>query len=449
MNYIYSICSVSGFLLDLIQAILIAKYVYYEKINRSKKWWIIFFSVYILINILFEILNFEDGQMLAFLGGFYIIIFLSRKKHKIRGLFFIIPITGLVFSFSIVIFLIIMLLTNSSLISCMDNNIYSFIQSAITLVVIMTYVKMQKKWFIKRFGNKNIDIETFELSKIERNIISFNGIILLVMTIFISEIEETTVFNEYKWGIILIIIILGMIILSTVLMMIINARSTEGYRSLSELNKHYLEAQLNHFESYRKSQIETKRIRHDMKNHILCICDLYDNNKFEELGQYIHQLNHNVHSLNKELYIGNDIADAIINEKNDKAKALGFKINIEGSLSGITQIQPIDICTIFANALDNSIDALKYYKGINKVIDIAIRRNKNFLLISFINPLDESRVIFKENKYKTNKKDSENHGFGLENIRLTAEKYKGNFSCSIIDYEDRGKAFAAEVMLKI
>lgn len=74
MNYIYSICSVSGFLLDLIQAIIIAKYVYYEKINRSKKWWIIFFSVYILINILFEILNFEDGQMLAFLGGFYIIL---------------------------------------------------------------------------------------------------------------------------------------------------------------------------------------------------------------------------------------------------------------------------------------------------------------------------------------------------------------------------------------
>lgn len=64
-------------------------------------------------------------------------------------------------------------------------------------------------------------------------------------------------------------------------------------------------------------------------------------------------------------------------------------------------------------------------------------------------PIDQSKVIFDGSKYKTNKKDIENHGFGLENIRLAAEKYNGDISCSIIDYEYMGKAFAAEVILKI
>lgn len=449
MSYVYSICSASEYSIDLIQIILIAKYVYYEKINKSKKWWIIFGSIYTLVNLILEALNFEDQQTGVLLGASCLIIILSRKKNRIKGLFLIIPIIGIILSLFIIIFLIITILTHSSLSSALYNELYSFIESLITLFIIIAYVKVQKKWFIKRFGNININIEAFELSRLEKNIISCNGTLLFVMVVFIFEIEEITSLKPYKWGIIILIIILGMLILSTVLMMIMNAKSTNCYRNLSELNEHYLEAQLNHFEEYRKSQIETKRIRHDMKNHLLCICDLYDNKDFERLSQYIHELNDTVQNINKELSIGNDIADAIINEKNEKAKSFGIEINTEGSLNGINTILPIDICTIFANALDNSIEALMCYNGYKKIIDISVKRNKNFILISFINPIDQSKVVFDGSKYKTNKKDIENHGFGLENIRLAAEKYNGDISCSIIDYEYMGKAFAAEVILKI
>lgn len=152
MSYVYSICSASECSIDLIQIILIAKYVYYEKINKSKKWWIIFGSIYTLVNLILEALNFEDQQTGVLLGASCLIIILSRKKNRIKGLFLIIPIIGIILSLFIIIFLIITILTHSSLSSALYNELYSFIESLITLFIIIAYVKVQKNGSLSVLG---------------------------------------------------------------------------------------------------------------------------------------------------------------------------------------------------------------------------------------------------------------------------------------------------------
>ena len=186
-----------------------------------------------------------------------------------------------------------------------------------------------------------------------------------------------------------------------------------------------------------------------MKNHLLCMCELYNNKDFESLGDYLYDLSNAVININKELFIGNDIADAIINEKNEIAKSFGIEINIEGTLSGIENIAPIDMCTIFANALDNCIEALKELKLDKPVIKVLAKKNKNFLLISFINPVEEEVIINEAKSVETSKLDKDNHGFGIKNIRLAAQKYGGDINASVVNDIDFGKAFRLEVMLNI
>ncbi|MEL7659010.1 MAG: ATP-binding protein, partial [Bacillota bacterium] len=142
-----------------------------------------------------------------------------------------------------------------------------------------------------------------------------------------------------------------------------------------------------------------------------------------------------------------DIADAIINEKYGVMKTKGIELEIEGTMAGIESIAPIDICTIFANALDNAFEALSDIDFKYPVIEICVKKDKRLLLISFLNPCGKN--LSGKGFLETTKKDTVDHGFGLENIRMTAEKYKGGIECRIIEKEDSTKMFSLEIMLLI
>lgn len=449
MKIFGEICSIGDSVLVLYIMILIAKNIYYEKINLSRKQWVIISIIVLCINALLQIYDLEDVQVLVDLSIFNFIIFLFRKKKTIKSMFLFIPIMGLSISLSTIFFMAIAIISQKSFEEIIDNNIYSFFSSLFILAVILIFIRIENNRSRKYFGNIEMNFQNFELSRIERNIISCNGFVLLILFGILFDIDDFGILKNYKWKVTAFNVVSAVLMLSTVLVMLRKSVTTNYYKNLSQINKHYLEAQLKHFQLYRKSQTETRRIRHDMKNHLLCMKNLYDSGEFEELGQYIYKLNNTVQNINKEIYIGNDIADAIINEKNEIAKHMGIEINIEGNLNGIKSFNPIDVCTIFANALDNSLEALKEVKVDNPIINISIKKNKNYVLISFMNAVNEMELTYDGKKYKTNKNDRQNHGFGLENIKRAAEKYKGSLSYSIMDYKGIGKVFCTEVMMKI
>lgn len=448
MSLIKEICGTCDSLIILYTMVLVLKYVYHEDIYVSKKIWLVLSISYLCIYGILEFYKLEEIQVIFLISIFTAIVVIFRKKKRFSGIFLFIPIMGIVTSMWIVISVILALATKKNLSYVYSDEIFSFISSITTLFIIIFYGKLKKYFRENYIGNLNMNFKVFELSSIERNIISLNGIILFFSFVLLVNLHEINFLKPYELLLTILISIFNILILLTLILVITKSISTNYYKSLSSINEHYLEAQLNHFKSYRNSQIKTKRIRHDMKNHLLCICDLYDTGKFEQLGEYIHELNNTVISINKELYIGNDIADAIINEKNEIAKSNGIEIHTEGSLSGIEKILPIDICTIFANALDNCIESLKSSNLKKKMINIYVRKTRNFILISFSNSVGKDIEEFDINQYVTTKVDKENHGFGIENIKTTAKKYNGYTKCAVMDDEYIGRAFVTQVMLK-
>lgn len=80
-------------------------------------------------------------------------------------------------------------------------------------------------------------------------------------------------------------------------------------------------------------------------------------------------------------------------------------------------IEPVDICMIFGNALDNAIEACA--KTEVKKISVSAIYDKNSLTCKITNTAPDEKT----DGFKTTKKDSLNHGFGIENIKTALKKY--------------------------
>lgn len=59
-------------------------------------------------------------------------------------------------------------------------------------------------------------------------------------------------------------------------------------------------------------------------------------------------------------------------------------------------IETIDLYAILGNAIDNAIEAVSKFEEVEKrQIDVMIHRQQNFLVMNFVNPVQE-KLVFKD-----------------------------------------------------
>lgn len=443
---IYSIASACVIIAIMIG---VAKYVYMEPCFGKTKQKVAFFVTYFVIEFAFSLYSGELGEVgmiLTMLGSFSIMICITRKRKRIRGLFLVFPVFGMSMALCMVPVFVIIAFMGISLENIYEQKIFDVIGYAFAIPCIILLIRNRHRWKIGVAEDIVLGVKE-PLNKWERRLLNVNGMVMLVICgfiVYINDIGNMEAYERYLIaGSVFFVVMMG----CSVVMMVLKSNCTHYYMDLAKMNEYYLNAQMEHFHTYQETQRETRRIRHDMKNHLLCIRELQEQKKYEEMGAYIEGLNNQVMNIDQELHIGNDVADAIINEKNMIAKANGITIYMEGSLSGIESIMPLDICTLFANALDNCLESLRGSEIQVPFIEISVRREKRMILISFINPVEHTREVQNDMKPVTTKESRENHGFGLENIRMTAKKYKGEINCSILNWDNEAKVFRLEVML--
>ena len=79
----------------------------------------------------------------------------------------------------------------------------------------------------------------------------------------------------------------------------------------------------------------------------------------------------------------------------------------------------MDLCVIFGNALDNAIEACECLENQLRVIDFTLVQQESALFCKIVNTAVPKADI----GFTTRKTDTENHGFGLENIKTVLDKY--------------------------
>ena len=174
---------------------------------------------------------------------------------------------------------------------------------------------------------------------------------------------------------------------------------------------------------------QTKSFRHDIKNHFAVLDGLLHSGKWEEGRKYLKKLRTVSDTLSFPCQTGNPVVDILLGEKLGLARASGIDMEVSLLLPKFCGIDDLDLCVIFANALDNAICACQAGEGA-KHIRIAGKQQGDFYLLSFENtcsgePLPPA-------------------GTGLSNIQSAAKKYHGTMLT-----EKEGTLFSLNVLLNI
>lgn len=198
------------------------------------------------------------------------------------------------------------------------------------------------------------------------------------------------------------------------------AQNLDMEKMLLDLKKKYSEQQDMSAE-IKKIQVQSRLLKHDMKNHSLVILSYLQEGKTEAAKEYTSKILDNLNKMYTYINVGNSLMNYILNNKLSKAKDMGIKVKAEIENLAFEYMDSVDFSSLLNNLLDNAIEAA--VRSEEKSMEVIISSQKGFDSIVVKNSIDSS-VLTGNPKFKSTK-DGEGHGFGMVQIKKIAEKYNG------------------------
>lgn len=284
--------------------------------------------------------------------------------------------------------------------------------------------------------------KTYSLKKVS-NVIAFVVIPLLAMMILYITMYIMILTNfQSNIIIFLSIICISMIVIAGIVWFMI-ARINKDNEIKTKLLLSEQKANLykqNIISS--NSQIETiKLLKHDMKNNILCIDALIEEENYDEAHNICHSLTNKYTSIGTIVNTENYLLNAVLNVEIEKAKSyeIPVKLSITNDLKMFKNSS--DIISLIGNILDNAISYLSKNKVKNNEINFSTGYEGSYSIIKCRNNILDS-VLFNNPSLKTDKEDKDNHGKGITIINSIAHKYNGD-----VIIKERNKEFIITVIL--
>ena len=216
------------------------------------------------------------------------------------------------------------------------------------------------------------------------------------------------------------------LLIAIILILMLYCVTGNHYKYISSILEKQIKKQLEYYEKIDEKNKELRKFKHDYNNHMTALQSLIADESYTDALTYIKELTLHLKPETNMFDTGNKIADAILSDKSVTAISQGVSISFSGEI--YEKINPVDICVILSNALDNAIEASLNCQA-NSTVKVKALFAKDIQIIHIENPVaDDLRI--ENNFIETTKNDIENHGFGLYNIKGIVEKYKGSFQIS-------------------
>lgn len=188
-------------------------------------------------------------------------------------------------------------------------------------------------------------------------------------------------------------------------------------------------------------EVQTKKFRHDIKNHLIVLHSMVEQGENEKAIKYIEKMDNICKKISREYDTGNFIADTLLSAKAAEAADINTKISFNGYIPA-DNLENVDLVVLLSNIMDNAIEACEKKDG-EKTISIESVLDKKMWVICVKNPVKDD-VKIEKNRILTTKSNRELHGYGLQNMERTVNKYNGN-----LKFECRDGIFSVRAMLML
>ena len=180
-----------------------------------------------------------------------------------------------------------------------------------------------------------------------------------------------------------------------------------------------LREQVKHLDEIVVTQNQLKKFKHDFLNYEIGLRSYLKNRDCDDAINYLNSLSGMFKNFENTIETGNVALDALLSAKKAIAESKGIIFETQLQIPQKLDVEAVDMCVIFGNALDNAIEACEKVTDRSKQIDVIIICQDKRVFCKIVNTTAERKKYI----FKTSKPDAHNHGFGLENIKTTLAKY--------------------------
>lgn len=215
--------------------------------------------------------------------------------------------------------------------------------------------------------------------------------------------------------------------------------SSQTISKMRERNR-ILELQESQFRSQQKYIRDSARTRHDFRQNILTLAELYREGDMDAVGQYLDQYIEAMPKSEVSTFCDNTALNALLNYYVHVASRNQIDLTLRVRLTGAIPVSDVDLCSIVGNILENAVAACQ--ESDEKKIQLTIlTEDFSQLYIVGVNSFDGT-VRQRDGKYLSTKQSRE--GIGLSSIESTAESYGG-----VAQFSHEGKRFFSNIAIPL
>lgn len=184
-----------------------------------------------------------------------------------------------------------------------------------------------------------------------------------------------------------------------------------------------------------------RKLKHDMKNHIMVITAYLQENDMEHAKGYLSEVLDKLNGMYTYIETGNSLMSHILNQKLEAAYKQGIHVKAQIENLSFGQMESVDFVSMLTNLMDNAIEGADAEAGKEPSIHVYIERRRGYETVLVKNSISKS-VLEMNPQLESTKPERQNHGYGIRQIRQIAKKYDG--LCRF--FEEDGM-FCAAVMI--
>lgn len=248
------------------------------------------------------------------------------------------------------------------------------------------------------------------------------GIVLSIVLLF-DDSGSDALFSptgSLKYVILLVFTLLAFVSLLWCICVLARQQKLEQQNMLAETNRKY-------YESMEQQHFEIRRLKHDLANHLQTLTALPE----EQRDSYLQDLSRLPAALEPLSYCGDATVNAVLSVKKAAMDRCGISLNISTDIPGELPFDKVDVCALYANALDNAMEACMKLDAAERMVSLKSRAQKGLFCLEVSNPVPsdiqmapgaDTPLLFPS----TTKKDKANHGFGLKGMDEIVSRYQGH-----------------------
>lgn len=175
-----------------------------------------------------------------------------------------------------------------------------------------------------------------------------------------------------------------------------------------------------HYVNLEQNQLQVRRLRHDMANHLNAMAGMDD----RTLRDYLSQLAATPAMEAGRRFCENEIVNAVLSAKQPMVEQEGIQAEIRVDVPAAMPVSDIDMCAIFSNCIDNAIEACRRCPPAERSMALTARTEKGIFTLR----LENSMAGLLESAggvLATTKPDKENHGLAWRKYRISCSSTTG------------------------